>query len=77
MIFILTVRIMAKIKKITNYKGRYCAEIENGEFILSNGFMELVRCEKVLQGMKVIESGIVGGIMMRNENDFRWCVENL
>ena len=75
--FILTVRIMAKIKKITNYNGRYCAEIENGEFILSNGSMELVRCEKVLQGMKVIESGIVGGIMMHNENDFRWCVENL
>ena len=68
---------MKKIKEITNYKGRYCAELENGEFILSNGSVELVRCEKVLQGMKIIESGIIGGIMMRNENDFRWCVENL
>ena len=68
---------MAKVKEITNYKGRYCAELENGEFILSNGSMELVQCEKVPQGMKIIKSGIVGGIMMRNENDFRWCVETL
>lgn len=68
---------MEKIKEITNYKGRYCAELENGEFILSNGSVELVRCEKVPQGMKIIKSGIIGGIIMRNENDFRLCVENL
>ena len=34
---------MAKIKEITNYKGHYCAELENGEFILSNGSVELVK----------------------------------
>lgn len=65
-----------KIKNITNYKGRYCAELENGQFMLSNGSMEIMLCEKVAEGMKVIKSGIIGGIMMKNENDFRWCVEN-
>lgn len=65
-----------KIKSITNYKGRHCAELENGQFMLSNGSMELLLCEKVAEGMKVIKSGIIGGIMMRNEEDFRWCVEN-
>ena len=68
---------MAKIKEITNYKGRYCAELESGEFILSDGSMYLIKCEKVPQGMKVVESGIVGGIMMKTEDDFRWCVEHL
>jgi len=65
-----------KIKEITNYQGRYCAELEDGRYILSNGSMELMECEKVPDGMKVIKAGIVGGIMMRNEDDFRWCVEN-
>lgn len=68
---------MAKIKKITNYKGRFCAEMEDGKYYLSNGSMELVLCEKVPDGMKVIKGGIVGGIMMRTEEDFRWCVEHL
>lgn len=68
---------MAKIKEITNYKGRYCAELENGKYVLSNGSMELILCEKVTEGMKVLESGIVGGIMMRDEDDFRWCVEHM
>ena len=68
---------MAKIKEITNYKGRYCAELESGEFILSDGSMYLIKCEKVPQGMKVVENGIVGGIMMKTEDDFRWCVEHL
>jgi hypothetical protein len=27
--------------------------------------------------MKVIKSGIIGGIMMRTEEDFKWCVENM
>lgn len=66
-----------KIKKITNYKGRFCAELENGEFILSNGSMELLRCEKVKEGMKVLENGIIGGIMMRTTDDFQWAVEHL
>lgn len=66
-----------KIKKITDYKGRFCAELENGEYILSNGSMELLRCEKVKEGMKVLESGIIGGIMMRTTDDFRWAVEHL
>jgi hypothetical protein len=66
-----------KIKEITNYKGRFCAELENGEYILSNGSMELIRCEKVAEGMRVLESGIIGGIMMRTTDDFRWAVEHL
>lgn len=66
-----------KIKKITNYKGRFCAELENGKFVLNNGSMELILCEKVAEGMKVIDSGIVSGKMMRTEEDFKWCVENM
>lgn len=66
-----------KIKRITDYKGRYCAELENGQYVLSNGSFELLLCEKVPEGMKVIESGIVGGIMMRTEEDFRFCVEGM
>lgn len=65
-----------KIKNITTYMGRYCAELDNGQFMLSNGSMELFLCEKIPNGMKVIKSGIIGGIMMKSENDFRWCVEN-
>ena len=66
---------MPKIKEITNYKGRFCAELENGKYVLSNGTFELALCEKVPQGMKVIKAGIVGGMMMRNEEEFRKCVE--
>ena len=66
-----------KIKKITNYKGRFCAELENGKFVLNDGSMRLLLCEKVAEGMKVLNSGIVGGIMMRTEEDFKWCVENM
>ena len=66
-----------KIKKITNYKGRFCAELENGKFVLNDGSMHLLLCEKVAEGMKVLNSGIIGGIMMRNEEDFKWCVENM
>jgi hypothetical protein len=65
------------IKEITIYKDRYCAELTNGKYILSAGMMELLLCEKVEGGMKVIKAGIVGGIMMKNEDDFRWCVEHL
>lgn len=68
---------MAKIKgNITTYKGRYCAELESGNYMLSNGSMEMMLCEKVPQGFKVKQTGIVGGIMVRTEEDFRWCVEN-
>ena len=66
-----------KIKKITNYKGRFCAELENGKFVINDGSMHLLLCEKVAEGMKVLNSGIIGGIMMRNEEDFKWCVENM
>ena len=38
--------------------------------------MEMLLCEKVDEGFKVIRSGIVGGIMMRTMEDFIWCVEN-
>ena len=65
------------IKRITNYKGRFCAELENGNFVLNDGSMHLLLCEKVAEGMKVLNSGIVGGIMMRTEEDFKWCVENM
>lgn len=68
---------MAKIKQTSIYKGRYCAELENGQFILSNGSMELLLCEKVESGLKVIKSGIVPGIMMRTQTDFNWCVVHL
>ena len=66
-----------KIKRITDYKGRFCAELENGNFVLNNGSMHLALCEKVAEGMKVIKSAIIGGIMMRTEEDFKWCVENM
>ena len=65
-----------KIKQITNYKGRYCAELENGLFVLSNGSMGLALCEKVPEGMKVINTDYVRGMMSKSEEDFRWNVEN-
>lgn len=65
-----------KIKQITNYKGRYCAELENGQFVLSNGSMGLLLCEKVDEGMKVINADYVCGMMSKTEEDFRWNVEN-
>lgn len=67
-----------KIKKITKFNGsRFCAELENGKFVLNDGSMHLLLCEKVDKGMKVLVSDIVAGIMMRTEEDFRWCVENM
>ena len=65
-----------KIKQISDYKGYRCAELENGQFVLSNGSMGLLLCEKVPEGMKVIKSDIVCGMMSRTEEDFRWNVEN-
>lgn len=65
-----------KVKQITNYKGRYCAELENGLFVLANGSMGLMLCEKVDEGMKVMESNILCGMMSKTEEDFRWNVEN-
>lgn len=68
---------MAKTKgDVTLYKGRYCVELESGDYMLSNGSMEMMLCEKVPDGFKVKKTGIVGGIMMRTEEDFKWCVEN-
>lgn len=65
-----------KIKKTFNHHGRYAAELENGKYMLSDGSMYLLLCEKVTEGFKVIRSGIVAGIMMKTEEDFIWCVEN-
>lgn len=65
------------IKRITNYKGRFCAELENGKFVLNDGSMHLILCEKVAEGMKVLDYGIMSGKMMRTEEDFKWCVENM
>ena len=66
-----------KVKEISNYKGRFCAELENGNFVLNDGSMHLILCEKVAEGMKVLDYGIVSGKMMRTEEDFKWCVENM
>lgn len=65
-----------KIKTITRYKGRWCAWLENGRAMVSDGPMEMLLCEPVNERMRVIRCGIVAGIMMRTEEDFRWCVEN-
>ena len=65
------------IKRITNYKGRFCAELENGKFVLNDGSVHLILCEKVAEGMKVLDYGILSGKMMRTEEDFKWCVENM
>ena len=65
-----------KVKRIGNYKGRFCAELENGKFVLNDGSMHLLLCEKVAEGMKVIDN-IVAGMMMRTEDDFKKCVENM
>lgn len=58
------------------YKGRFACELEDGRYMLSDGSMEMLLCEKVSDGYRVLESGIVGGIMMRTMEDFLWCVEN-
>lgn len=68
--------ISMKIEAITEYKRRWCAWLEDGRAMVSNGSMELLLCEPVNEGMKVIRFGIVAGMMMRTEEDFRWCVEN-
>lgn len=58
------------------YKGRYACRLQDGRYMLSDGSMEMLLCEKVGEGFKVIQSGIVGGIMMRTMEDFLWCVKN-
>lgn len=65
-----------KITEKFIYSGRYACRLEDGRYMLSNGTMEMLLCEKVEEGFKVISSGIVGGIMMRTMEDFIWCVEN-
>ena len=64
------------IERITTYKGRFCAYLKDGRAILANGSMYLMLCEPTGGGMRVIEPNIVAGIMMRTEDDFRFCVEN-
>lgn len=66
-----------RVKSISNYKGRFCAELENGKFVLNDGSMQLLLCEKVNEGMKVLDYGIIAGKMMRTEEDFKWCVEHM
>ena len=66
-----------KVKRISKYKGRFCAELENGKFVLNDGSMHLIICEKVAEGMKVVKCDIVSGKMMRTEEDFKWCVETM
>ena len=66
-----------KIVSLSTYKGRHCAELEDGRFVLSDGSMHLALCRKTEKGMLVLEGGIVGGILMRTREDFAWCVENM
>ena len=65
-----------KILNITKYKGHFCAELADGRYVIDNGSMELAVCKRTGPGLKVVETGIVGGRMMRTEDDFRWCVEH-
>lgn len=65
-----------KIDALTRYEGRWCAWLEDGRAMVSDGTMELLLYEPVNEGMKVVRCGIVAGKMMRTEEDFRWCVEN-
>ena len=65
-----------KIKTITRYKGRWCAWLEDGRAMVSDGPMEMLLCEPVNEGMKVVRCEIVAGMMIRTMEDFRWCVEN-
>lgn len=65
-----------KIEAITRTHGRWCAWLEDGRAMVSDGSMELLLCEPVNEGMKVVRCGIVAGKMMHTEEDFRWCVEN-
>ncbi len=65
-----------KIKTITRYKGRWCAWLEDGRAMVFDGSMEMLLCEPVNEGMKVVRCGIVAGMMIRTMEDFRWCVEN-
>lgn len=64
------------IERITTYKRRFCAYLKDGRAMLANGSMHLMLCEPVDTGMRVIEPCIVAGMMMRTEDDFRFCVEN-
>ena len=64
------------IERITTYKGRFCAYLKDGRAILANGPMHLMLCEPIDTGMRVIVPDIIAGIMMRTEDDFRFCVEN-
>ena len=65
-----------KIIDSFTYKGRYACRLEDGRYMLSDGMMGLLLCEKIKEGFRVLKSGIIGGIMMKNAGDFRWCVEN-
>ena len=52
------------------------SNLKNGLFVLSDGSMGLLLCEKVDEGMKVINADYVCGMMSKTEEDFRWNVEN-
>lgn len=65
-----------RIKRIFDRNGRFAAELESGMYVIAVSSMTLALCEKVETGYKVVKSGIIGGIMMKTEDDFRWCVEH-
>ena len=53
-----------KIEAITRYEGRWCAWLEDGRAMVSDGSMELLLCEPVNEVMKVVRCGIVAGKMI-------------
>ena len=64
-----------EIKNSFIYKGRYACRLENGLFLMSADSMHIILCRKVDEGYKVIQGDIVGGMMIRNMNEFLTCAE--
>lgn len=61
---------------VTSPKGSKLADLGNGKYIAQANTFELAVCTKVPEGYKV-EKLVVGGMMMRNYEDFVSCVEML
>lgn len=68
---------MAKIVRIFDYKGRFSAEIDDGRYYLSNGSMHILLCSKTNDGRFKVESNLVAGIMIKNSDDFEFCVSSI
>ena len=66
-----------KIKNIFRSNGRFCAELENGLYMLQNGQSNLMIGSKLPNGgFAIFNTGIIStAVVMRNEEDFRWVVE--